>query len=84
MKAFDKIFGKNKSAALKMSSEQQASETIAAKGGYFCPMKCEGEKVYDSPGRCPVCGMFLKPLSDTSKEEKSHPNGGCCGNCSNN
>lgn len=26
---------------------------------YFCPMKCEGDKTYDKPGACPVCGMML-------------------------
>lgn len=26
-------------------------------------MKCEGEKTYDQPGRCPVCHMKLKALS---------------------
>lgn len=26
---------------------------------YQCPMKCEGVKTYDKPGRCPVCGMNL-------------------------
>jgi membrane fusion protein, copper/silver efflux system len=29
---------------------------------YFCPMKCEGEKTYDQPGRCPVCNMKLKEV----------------------
>ncbi|WNM18049.1 copper-transporting P-type ATPase [Flavobacterium capsici] len=30
------------------------------KGGkYYCPMNCEGNKVYDQPGNCPVCGMEL-------------------------
>jgi hypothetical protein len=29
---------------------------------YQCPMKCEGEKVYDQPGRCPVCKMELAPI----------------------
>lgn len=28
---------------------------------YQCPMKCEGDKTYNAPGRCPVCGMYLKP-----------------------
>lgn len=28
-------------------------------GKYYCPMHCEGEKVYDKPGDCPVCGMDL-------------------------
>ncbi|MFO8234954.1 MAG: copper-translocating P-type ATPase [Bacteroidales bacterium] len=27
---------------------------------YYCPMKCEGDKTYDQPGDCPVCGMHLK------------------------
>jgi hypothetical protein len=35
-----------------------ASETI-----YQCPMKCEGDKTYDAPGRCPVCGMYLQPVT---------------------
>lgn len=26
---------------------------------YYCPMHCEGEKTYDQPGNCPVCGMDL-------------------------
>jgi Copper chaperone len=26
---------------------------------YGCPMHCEGDKLYDSPGNCPVCGMHL-------------------------
>lgn len=26
---------------------------------YYCPMKCEGEKTYPEPGRCPVCNMNL-------------------------
>lgn len=26
---------------------------------YYCPMHCEGDKLYDKPGNCPVCGMDL-------------------------
>jgi P-type Cu+ transporter len=26
---------------------------------YYCPMHCEGDKVYDKAGDCPVCGMHL-------------------------
>lgn len=37
-----------------------ASAPAAAK--YICPMKCEGEKTYDQPGRCPVCNMKLKEV----------------------
>ncbi|MEP1151961.1 MAG: heavy metal translocating P-type ATPase [Balneola sp.] len=28
-------------------------------GVFYCPMQCEGEKTYDEPGDCPVCGMDL-------------------------
>lgn len=28
-------------------------------GIYYCPMHCEGDKTYDKPGNCPVCGMDL-------------------------
>ena len=31
----------------------------SASGKYYCPMFCEGEKVYDKAGDCPVCGMDL-------------------------
>lgn len=28
-------------------------------GVYYCPMRCEGDKTYNHPGHCPVCGMDL-------------------------
>lgn len=28
-------------------------------GTFYCPMHCEGDKTYDQPGDCPVCGMDL-------------------------
>ncbi len=28
-------------------------------GKYYCPMHCEGDKMYDKEGDCPVCGMNL-------------------------
>lgn len=28
-------------------------------GSFYCPMHCEGDKTYDNPGDCPVCGMDL-------------------------
>lgn len=41
---------------------------------YICPMKCENEKTYPVPGKCPVCGMKLIPYEDKNKgtEEISH------------
>lgn len=35
---------------------------------YQCPMKCEGEKMYDKPGKCPVCKMNLEVVSVPSKD----------------
>ena len=29
---------------------------------YQCPMKCEGEKMYEELGSCPVCKMDLKEI----------------------
>jgi len=28
-------------------------------GEFYCPMHCEGDKTYNKPGDCPVCGMDL-------------------------
>ncbi|MNS04009.1 Silver exporting P-type ATPase [compost metagenome] len=38
----------------------------SAQGKYYCPMHCEGEKVYDKPGSCPVCGMNLEKVPELS------------------
>lgn len=35
-------------------------QEIPGSGRYYCPMHCEGDKTYDRPGNCPVCGMHLK------------------------
>ncbi len=42
--------------------------TTGSKGKYYCPMRCEGDKTYDEPGDCPVCGMHLM-------KEESRPAG---------
>jgi hypothetical protein len=33
---------------------------------YACPMRCEGDKTYGEPGRCPVCKMKLKEVPGES------------------
>lgn len=30
---------------------------------YQCPMKCEGDKTYAAPGKCPKCNMDLKEVA---------------------
>jgi Cu2+-exporting ATPase len=54
---------------------------------YACPMHCEGDKTYDEPGDCPVCGMHLKeqvveyicPMH--CEEDKTYNNPGTCPKC---
>jgi len=48
-------------------------------GTFYCPMHCEGDKTYDQPGDCPVCGMDLveevnlKATSNTQYTCPMHP-----------
>lgn len=46
----------------------------AKTGKYYCPMRCEGDKMYDEPGDCPVCGMDLVPevSDDLEASELAH------------
>jgi P-type Cu+ transporter len=42
-------------------------------GKYYCPMFCEGDKVYDEKGDCPVCHMHLEKITeDLVKNTSSH------------
>ena len=45
-------------------------------GVFYCPMHCEGDKTYNKPGDCPVCGMDLieevASLKDVSSEDKNY------------
>lgn len=46
--------------AIKFKQEREKSKSAAKGSGiYYCPMHCEGDKTYDKPGNCPVCGMDL-------------------------
>ena len=40
-------------------------------GRFYCPMHCEGEKMYEEPGDCPVCGMDLVEEVNTSSSSKT-------------
>ncbi len=39
--------------------EHKHIETKEGNGTFYCPMHCEGEKIYNQPGSCPKCGMDL-------------------------
>lgn len=60
--------------------ESQISNLEAKIGKYFCPMFCEGDKVYDSDTGCPVCHMHLeqitaeKAVGSRKQEAGSHQN----------
>ncbi len=41
----------------------------SASGKYYCPMFCEGDKVYDKMGDCPVCGMDLVKAPDLNSSK---------------
>lgn len=40
-------------------------DRVSPSSVYYCPMECEGEKVYFQQGkRCPVCHMYLVPVEE--------------------
>ena len=43
---------------------------------YQCPMGCEGDKTYDSPGNCPVCNMSLIPVVENNSNLQKHKHQG--------
>lgn len=66
----------------KLGEHHKANETKEVKpkgkgtGIFYCPMHCEGDKTYDKPGDCPVCGMDLveeQNLSTTTSEQWTCP-----------
>ena len=56
------------SSGITHEHKQESTHHITA-GKYYCPMFCEGDKVYDEPGSCPVCGMDLVTIEATGDEE---------------
>ncbi|MBC7408027.1 MAG: heavy-metal-associated domain-containing protein, partial [Arcicella sp.] len=42
-----------------MKEAKTTTSTANGTGKFYCPMHCEGEKMYDKAGDCPVCGMHL-------------------------
>ena len=56
--------------------KKQAKPTGKGTGTFYCPMHCEGDKTYDNPGDCPVCGMHLveeQNLSASTAEQWTCP-----------
>lgn len=56
--------------------EREPQLPLRGLGGFYCPMHCEGDKTYDSPGDCPICGMDLveeQNISTTVSEQWTCP-----------
>lgn len=52
--------------------EHNPTPDPGGKGTYYCPMRCEGDEVYDKPGDCPVCGMHLIPEKEKESDEEDN------------
>ncbi|KDN56880.1 heavy metal translocating P-type ATPase [Flavobacterium seoulense] len=63
-----KVFNPN-DLKLKVTKTVAPAPPANAVGKYYCPMFCEGDKVYDEPGSCPVCGMDLVTIEATDEDE---------------
>ena len=48
------------------------NQRISPSSVYYCPMECEGEKLYFQQGRCPVCNMFLVPIEER-EDQRNKP-----------
>ncbi len=58
---------------IKKIHQHPVSKNFENKGGaYYCPMHCEGDKTYDKPGQCPVCGMNLEKAPSLSVKKKQY------------
>lgn len=56
------------------SSFLPPQERVSPSSVYYCPMECEGEKVYFRQGeRCKVCGMYLVPIEEKGEAVLAPP-----------
>ncbi|WP_194768408.1 heavy metal translocating P-type ATPase [Tamlana sp. I1] len=55
----DSLKGRSQDSSLLRRVGDNEIPASAGIGVYYCPMHCEGDKTYDKPGDCPVCGMDL-------------------------
>ncbi len=48
-------------------------DRVSPSSVYYCPMECEGDKVYFQQGkRCPVCNMFLVPIEEKLAKDPNY------------
>ena len=51
---------------------KKKDKTITGSGVFYCPMHCEGDKTYNQPGDCPVCGMDLVEQVEGAQQQHHH------------
>lgn len=58
----------------KHQSNAAADQTAqaGANTAYICPMNCEDGKLYDQPGKCPICNMNLEATQRTGVSAEPH------------
>ncbi|MFC7347078.1 heavy metal translocating P-type ATPase [Chryseobacterium zhengzhouense] len=48
-------------------------DRVSPSSVYYCPMECEGDKVYFQQGkRCPVCNMYLVPIEEKLAKDPNY------------
>lgn len=48
-------------------------DRVSPSSVYYCPMECEGDKVYFQQGkRCPDCNMYLVPIEEKLAKDPDH------------
>lgn len=85
MKTLKELFGgKSNNVAEKLTNQNSDNNIATNEAGYQCPMKCEGDKIYNKPGNCPECNMKLVPVNTNSQTAHNHNHNhnhnhhGCC------
>jgi Cu2+-exporting ATPase len=62
---------------LESTPKETTIQKAKGSGEFYCPMRCEGNKIYNKQGNCPVCGMDLieqAPLQNVTQYTCSmHP-----------
>jgi len=75
MNRLKKIFNKKSEEPLQDTVKENrhlSHEHSHSENGYQCPMKCEGDKIYEAPGNCPVCKMKLIPVNSGKLHDNHH------------
>ncbi|MBI1780608.1 MAG: copper-translocating P-type ATPase [Sphingobacteriales bacterium] len=68
MHLVNKPFDENKEAGKETCKHCNHTASAGKGDKYYCPMHCEGDKLYDKPGNCPVCGMNLEKVPAAAKK----------------